>query len=88
MIQYKKIPDTMIVDCSAHGAGPFSVLIVPMPDKHQESMRNFYLIHSQFGLVYHMFGLVPDNDEHAAELAYNNAIDYIPNFLKECFENE
>lgn len=88
MFEYKKLPETMIVDCSALGAGPFSVLIVPIPDKYNENMRNFYLIHSQYGIVHYMFGLVPDSDEHAAKLAYRNAMDYIPHFLEECFENE
>jgi hypothetical protein len=88
MYECKKIPETMIVDCSNWGAGPFSVLIVPMPDQYNENMRQFYLIHKRYGIVYNMFGLVPDNDEHAAELAYYNAKDYIPNFIKECLENE
>lgn len=88
MIEFKKIPETMIVDCSTLGAGPFSVLIVPMPDKYNENMKNFYLIHQQYWIVHEMFGLVPDNDEHAAELAYYNAMDYIPHFLKECFDAE
>ena len=88
MIKYKKVPETMIVDCSALGAGPFSVLIVPISDKYNENMRNFYLIHSQYGLVHEMFGLVPDSDEHAAELAYYNAMEHIPHFLKECFDAE
>lgn len=89
MIEYKKLPETMIIDCSAHGFGPFSVLCVPMPNEHSESARNFYLIHSEYSVVLYMFGLAPDSDEHAAEIAYNNAVDYIPEFIKQCFdENE
>lgn len=86
MIEYKKLPDTMLIDCSSHGFGPFSVLCVPAPN---ESARNFYLIHSEYGIVLYMFGLAPDSDEHAAEIAYNGAVDYIPEFIKQCFsENE
>lgn len=88
MIEYKKLPETMIVDCSSLGAGPFSVLIVPTPGEYSEDMRHFYLIHGQYGIVLDMFGLIPDNDEHAAKLAYYNAMDYIPDFLKEVFEAE
>ena len=88
MINFKKVPETIVVDCSNLGAGPFSVLVVPTPDRHSENMRQFYLIHANYGLVYNIFGLVPDNDEHAAELAYYNAMDHIPRYLQECFESE
>lgn len=85
MIEFEKLPETMKVDCSAHGFGPFYVLIVPAPDEHNENMRIFYLKHKRYGIIHEMFGLVPDNDEHAAELAYFNAPDYMPHYLKDCF---
>lgn len=88
MIEYKKLPNTMVVDCSAHGFGPFYVLIVPMEGEAVPDMRYFYLLHRGYGVVLDMFGCGAETDEAAAELAYYNAPDYIPQYIQECFDEE
>ena len=86
MARYKKLPETMVVDCSGHGFGQFHVLIVPGDDKSVPDMRYFFLLHQEYGFVLDMFGIGMEDDEAAAELAYSNAPDYIPLFIEKCFE--
>lgn len=83
MIEYKKLPETMSVDCSAHGFGSFYVLIVPVPDSDNFT---FYLAHPQYSTIMEMFGCTIDNPEQAAEMAYNNALDYMADFIRCCID--
>ena len=60
-----------------HGVGEgFHVLIVP-DDRHGENFRDFYLVQERTGHTLIMFGCFPDNDEHAVQIAQNNAPEYI-----------
>ena len=54
----------------------FYCLVVPAP-QYGESYRQFYLMCEGFGVVVDMFACECNDDDHAAELALNNATDYI-----------
>ena len=89
MIEYKKLPNTMSVDCSAHGFGSFYVLIVPENDENAiEEEYSFYLRHEKYCVMKYMFTCVAADLTDAAELAYYNAPDYIPDFIEECFTED
>ena len=87
MIKYTKLPETMRVDCSDYGFGPFSVLVVPHGNE-EENVYDFYLTCTGWGIVLDMYGCKVDNPEYAAEMAYHAAPDYIPEFIAKCFEED
>ena len=86
MANFKTV-STLVVDCSDWGFGEFNVLVVPdegITEKLGKTGYEFYLRHPKYGVVVAMFGLSCDTPEEAADLAYYNAPDYIPEFIEEC----
>lgn len=89
MINFETLTNVIRVNCTDLGFGPFSVLIVPVDDEEAiEDEYEYYLIHKKYGIVEFMFGEVATTPEEAAERAYCNAPDYIPDYIRKCFENE
>lgn len=88
MARYKKLPETMVVDCSEHGFGQFHVLVVPADDATIPNLRYFFLLHDTYCTIHPMFGCGAETDEDAAEMAFHGAPEYIPDFIRECFEEE
>lgn len=85
-INFKPVPGVIRVDLNAHGFGPLYVLIVPDPETHH---RTYYMMHNSYGVILYMFGSCQEEtDQEAAELAYWNAPDYIPEFVKLCFTED
>lgn len=90
MIEYKNIENGIIVDCSTYHFGPFSVVVFleSNPDDLEEEYT-FYLRHKKYCVMKYMFTMKAYDINAAAEIAYANAPEYIPDFIKECFaENE
>lgn len=79
MANYKTV-STLVVDCSDWGFGPFEVLIVPGVCQGHPCY-DCYLRHPKYGPVMDMGGFC-DSEEEAemVEMAYNMAIDYIPDY--------
>ena len=89
MIDFTVLSDVIRVNCENRGFGPFSVLIVPEEDENTiEQEYAYYLIHKKYATVKFMFIDVANTPEEAAERAYHNAIDYIPDFITECLGKE
>ena len=85
MAKFKKV-STLVVDCSDWGFGPFQIRVTPCDEeteKHDKPWYNFTLHHPRYCVVHWMFSCGAESEEHAAELAYNNAPDYIPDFIEE-----
>jgi hypothetical protein len=86
MIDFEILTNVIRVNCADLGFGQFSVLIVPEDDVNAlEDEYSYYLMHQKYGLVLFMFADAASTPEEAAERAYNNAPDYIPDFIKQCF---
>lgn len=81
MPEYKIVDHGIIVDCSSLHFGPFSVVILPETD----SEHSFYLRHKKYCILKYMFTLVESETLELVEIAYNNAPQYIPDFIQECF---
>ncbi len=89
MFEYMEKIDVVRVNCENLGFGPFSVLIVPVEDENaMEDEYTYYLIHKKYALIQFMFEDAAASLEEAAERAYYNAPDYIPDFIRDCFKNE
>lgn len=89
MIDFEILANTIRVDCSDLHFGPFSVLIVPWETYNGiTTLYHYYLTHSNYGIVEFMWGDSVDTLEEAAERAHRNAPDYIPDFIKKCFDEE
>ena len=87
MANFKTI-STIVVDCSDWGFGPFEVLVVPH-ECQSHPCYDFYLRHPRYGIVIDMGGVGIDTPlEEAAEMAYYSAIDYIPDFIKGCNDDD
>lgn len=92
MAKFTKV-STLVVDCSDWGFGPFEVLMVPNdpPEaitKEYACWFDYYLRHPRYGHVQCMFGCGAESEEHAVELGYNNAPDYIPYYIEEVIDCE
>lgn len=86
LTNFEPVPGVIRVSLDQQNFGPFYVLIVPDP---KTNLRSYYLMHETSGIVLFMFGSgQPETDEHAAELAYWNGPDYIPEFVKQHFTEE
>lgn len=81
MINYT-INDCAIVDCGPLHFGFFSVLIVPEGTGNEYT---FYLRHKNYGVIKYMFTCSAADLTEAANIAYHNAAQYIPDFIQECF---
>ena len=85
-----KTVNSIVVDCSDWGFGDFNVLVV-YDEKVSATLGKdsyyFYLRHPLYGPVMDMFGSSADSLEHAAELAYYNAPDYIPMYIEDIFDD-
>lgn len=84
-IDFTITPGVIRVPLVKLGFGDFYALIVPDPEK---SMQNYYLMHEQSAVVLYMFGSQIENAADAAEMAYWNAMDHIPDFVKQHFADE
>lgn len=86
-IKFEPVPGVIRVSLAHHGFGGFAVLIVPDP---KTKLRTYYLTHDTSGVVLFMFGSgQEETDEQAADLAFWNGPEYIPEFVRQHFtENE
>lgn len=88
MFDYRTVEAGIIVDCSSLHFGPFSVLIISEGEKEY----TFYLRHKKYCILKYMFSIcATENDTitDLVEIAENNAPQYIPDFIQECFaDNE
>lgn len=87
MLEYNTLENCILVDCSAYGFGPFSVLILPEPHE-KENTFSFYLRHPQYGDMKYMFTCDTYDKKDAAELGYRNAAEYIPDFILDLFPDD
>lgn len=88
MTNYKTLPPALCIDCSGLDFGPFNVLVVSdaVTEPGVQPLRHFYLRHDSYGVVIDMFSCVVADDQEAAEIAYSNAADHIPEFIAACMD--
>ena len=85
MPKYKTV-STIVVDCSDWGFGPFEIRVTPCEEetkKHDKPWYEFTLHHPRYGVVMWLFACGAESEQDAAELAYYNAPEYIPDYIEE-----
>ena len=75
MAKFEPVPGVIKVRLS-DPFNKFYCLIVPAPHEG-ENYRTFYLMCEGFGVVVDMFSCAVNSDQHAADMAANNAPGYI-----------
>jgi hypothetical protein len=69
----------------------FYVLIVSNSD---DTERAVYLTHEKIGVIHYLYGVCKQSDgsmetiEETAEIAYLNMEDYLPDFVRDCCNDE
>lgn len=85
-INFKPVPGVIRVDLNQYNFGPFYILIVPDPETH---FRRYCMMHDAYSVILDMFqSCVEETDQEAAEIAWSNAHDFIPEFVKLCFTED
>lgn len=74
--RFEPLPQTIRVPIGFHSVFEFYALVVPNP-RHGLRYRDFYLVNEYTGETWFLFGLDVDSNEHAAELAVNNAGEFM-----------
>jgi len=72
---FERLPQTLRVNLDSVNFRETHALVVPDP-RQGINYRDFYLVDEATGEAVFMFGLDVDSDEHAAELAVNNALPF------------